>query len=165
MVGILAGAGMLSLLGTLAVVARQRQACPHPPREGMHRTRCAPASFISTRSGCSHAGERTLAQTLRRPLRGSSPLTRGKRRGSRARGPWRAGRGSADLPDIVPTADVKGRGGCLPRGAGIDVRDLEGDVADAGTPETRALTLTEDAGSKLFGLRLLTESATQSQPA
>ena len=60
---------------------------------------------------------------------------------------------------------MKGRGGCLPRGAGIDVRDLEGDVADAGTPETRALTLTEDAGSKLFGLRLLTESATQSQPA
>lgn len=70
----------------------------------------------------------------------------------------------AELPDVVPPADVEGGGGRLPRGASIDVHDLEGDVADAGPPETRALTLTQDAGSKLFGLRLLTESTTQSQP-
>lgn len=70
----------------------------------------------------------------------------------------------AELPDVVPPADVEGGGGRLPRGASIDVHDLEGHVADAGPPETRALTLTQDAGSKLFGLRLLTESTTQSQP-
>ena len=70
----------------------------------------------------------------------------------------------AELPDVVPPADVEGGGGRLPRGASSDVHDLEGDVADAGPPETRALTLTQDAGSKLFGLRLLTESTTQSQP-
>ena len=40
----------------------------------------------------------------------------------------------ADLPDVVPTADVEGRGGRLPRGAGVDVREFEGDVADAGAP-------------------------------
>ena len=70
----------------------------------------------------------------------------------------------ADLPDVVPPADVEGWGARLPRGAGIDVRNPEEDVADAGAPETRALTLTQDAGSKLFGQRLLTESTTQSQP-
>ena len=40
----------------------------------------------------------------------------------------------ADLPDVVPPADVEGRGGRLPRGACDDVRDFEGDVTDAGTP-------------------------------
>ena len=40
----------------------------------------------------------------------------------------------ADLPDVVPSADVEGGGGRLPRGAGVDVRELEGDVADAGAP-------------------------------
>ena len=40
----------------------------------------------------------------------------------------------ADLPDVVPPADMEGGGGRLPRGAGIDVREFEGDVADAGAP-------------------------------
>ena len=40
----------------------------------------------------------------------------------------------ADLPDVVPPADVEGGGGRLPRGAGVDVREFEGDVADAGAP-------------------------------
>lgn len=40
----------------------------------------------------------------------------------------------ADLPDVVPPADVEGGGGCLPGGASVDVRKLEGDVADTGTP-------------------------------
>ena len=40
----------------------------------------------------------------------------------------------ADLPDVVPPADVEGRGGRLPCGAGVDVREFEGDVADAGAP-------------------------------
>ena len=40
----------------------------------------------------------------------------------------------ADLPDVVPPADVEGGGGRLPRGAGVGVRELEGDVADAGAP-------------------------------
>ena len=40
----------------------------------------------------------------------------------------------AEFPDVVPTADVEGRGSRLPRGAGVDVRELEGNVADAGTP-------------------------------
>lgn len=39
-----------------------------------------------------------------------------------------------DLPDVVPPADVEGRGSRLPRGAGVDVFKLEGDVADASTP-------------------------------
>ena len=39
-----------------------------------------------------------------------------------------------DLPDVVPTADVEGGGGRLPRDTGVDVRELEGDVADAGAP-------------------------------
>lgn len=40
----------------------------------------------------------------------------------------------ANLPDVVPPADMEGRGGRLPRGAGVDVREFEGDVADAGAP-------------------------------
>ena len=40
----------------------------------------------------------------------------------------------ADLPDVVPSANVEGRGGRLPRGASVDVREFEGDVADAGAP-------------------------------
>lgn len=40
----------------------------------------------------------------------------------------------ANLPDVVPSADMEGRGGRLPRGAGVDVREFEGDVADAGAP-------------------------------
>lgn len=48
----------------------------------------------------------------------------------------------ADLPDVGPPADVEGRGGRLPRGAGADVREFEGDAADASTPETHPLTLT-----------------------
>ena len=40
----------------------------------------------------------------------------------------------ADLPDVVPPADVEGGGGRLPCGAGVDVREFEGDVADAGAP-------------------------------
>lgn len=48
----------------------------------------------------------------------------------------------ADLPDVVPAADVEGGGGRLPRNAGVDIRELEGDVADAGAPETYSLTLT-----------------------
>lgn len=47
----------------------------------------------------------------------------------------------ADLPDVAPPADVEGGGGRLPRDAGVDVRELEGDVADAGAPETHSLTL------------------------
>lgn len=39
-----------------------------------------------------------------------------------------------DFPDVVPGADVEGRGDGLPRGAGVDVRELEGDVADASSP-------------------------------
>ena len=62
----------------------------------------------------------------------------------------------ANLPDAVPPADVEGRGGHLPRGAGVDVREFEGDVADAGAPETHSLTLTKESGSKLFRHRLLT---------
>ena len=41
---------------------------------------------------------------------------------------------NADLPDVAPPADVEGGGGRLPRGAGVDVREFEGDVADAGAP-------------------------------
>ena len=48
----------------------------------------------------------------------------------------------ADLPDVGPPTDVEGRGGRLPRGNGFDVREFEGDVADAGAPETHSLTLT-----------------------
>ena len=40
----------------------------------------------------------------------------------------------ADLPDVIPPADMEGRGGCLPRGAGVDIPELEGDISDAGTP-------------------------------
>ena len=40
----------------------------------------------------------------------------------------------ANLPDVVPPADVKGGGSRLPRGAGVDVCEFEGDVADAGAP-------------------------------
>ena len=40
----------------------------------------------------------------------------------------------ADLPDVGPSSDVEGRGGRLPRGAGVDVREFEGNVADAGAP-------------------------------
>ena len=40
----------------------------------------------------------------------------------------------ADLPDVVPPADVEGGSGRLPRGAGVDVREFEGDVADSGAP-------------------------------
>lgn len=40
----------------------------------------------------------------------------------------------ADLPDVVPPADVEGGGGRLPRSTGIDVRELEGYVADTATP-------------------------------
>ena len=40
----------------------------------------------------------------------------------------------ADLPDVVPAADVKGRGVHLPRDTGVDVREFERDVADAGAP-------------------------------
>ena len=47
-----------------------------------------------------------------------------------------------DFPDAVPGADVEGRDGRLPRGAGVDVREFEEDVADAGAPETHSLTLT-----------------------
>ena len=41
---------------------------------------------------------------------------------------------NADLPDVAPPADVEGGGGRLTRGAGVDVREFEGDVADAGAP-------------------------------
>lgn len=40
----------------------------------------------------------------------------------------------AEFPDVVPPADVEGGDGRLPRNAGVDVRELEGDVADASTP-------------------------------
>lgn len=40
----------------------------------------------------------------------------------------------ADLPDVVPPADVEGGGDRLPRGTGGGVREFEGDVADAGAP-------------------------------
>ena len=40
----------------------------------------------------------------------------------------------ADLPDVVPPADVEGRGGRLPRGACDDVREFEGDISDMGAP-------------------------------
>lgn len=57
----------------------------------------------------------------------------------------------ADLPDVVPPADVEGRGGRLPRGAGVDVREFEGDVADAGAPVGDA----ELAGARGDGLAIL----------
>ena len=84
--------------------------------------------------------------------------------GDVAEGPGELEGVRANLPDVVPPADVEGRGGRLPRGTGIDVFKLERDVANVGAPETRALTLTQDVGSKLFELRLLSESTTQSQP-
>ena len=40
----------------------------------------------------------------------------------------------AEFPDVVPPADVEGGGGRLPRGAGVGIRELEGDVANAGAP-------------------------------
>lgn len=57
----------------------------------------------------------------------------------------------ADLPDVVPSANVEGRGGRLPRGAGVNVRKFEGDVADAGTPVGDA----ELAGARSDGLAIL----------
>lgn len=39
-----------------------------------------------------------------------------------------------DFPDVVPGADVEGRGDGLPCGAGVEVREFDGDVADAGGP-------------------------------
>lgn len=57
----------------------------------------------------------------------------------------------ADLPDVVPPADVEGRGGRLPRGACDDVREFEGDVADAGAPVGDA----ELAGARGDGLAIL----------
>mgnify|MGYP000867803162 CR=1 FL=1 len=40
----------------------------------------------------------------------------------------------ADLPAVVPPADMEGRGGRLPRGTGLEVCEFEGDIADAGAP-------------------------------
>ena len=57
----------------------------------------------------------------------------------------------ADLPDVVPPADAEGRGGRLPRGACDDVREFEGDVADAGAPVGDA----ELAGARGDGLAIL----------
>ena len=57
----------------------------------------------------------------------------------------------ADLPDVVPSADMEGRGGRLPRGAGVGVREFEGDVADAGAPVGDA----ELAGARSDGLAIL----------
>ena len=37
-----------------------------------------------------------------------------------------------DFPDDVPSADVKGGGRSLPRGAGVEVREFEGNVTDGG---------------------------------
>ena len=71
----------------------------------------------------------------------------------------------ANLPDVVPPADMEGGGGRLPRDAGGGVRELEGDVADAGAPETHSLTLALESGSKLFRHRLLTESTARSYPS
>lgn len=56
-----------------------------------------------------------------------------------------------DLPDVVPPADVEGRGGRLPRGAGVDVREFEGNVTDAGVPVGDA----ELAGARGDGLAIL----------
>lgn len=58
----------------------------------------------------------------------------------------------ADLPDVGPPADVEGRGGRLPRGTGVDVREFEGDVADAGAPVGDA----ELACTRGDGLAILT---------
>lgn len=58
----------------------------------------------------------------------------------------------ADLPDVVPPADVEGGSGHLPRGAGVDVREFEGDVADAGAPVGDA----ELAGARGDSLAILT---------
>ena len=57
----------------------------------------------------------------------------------------------ADLPDVVPPADVEGGSGRLPRGAGVDVREFEGDVADSGAPVGDA----ELAGARGDGLAVL----------
>ena len=57
----------------------------------------------------------------------------------------------ADLPDVVPSANVEGRGGRLPRGASIDVREFEGDVTDAGAPVGDA----ELAGARGNGFAIL----------
>ena len=57
----------------------------------------------------------------------------------------------ADLLDIVPPADVEGRDGRLPRGAGVDIREFEGNVADAGAPVGDA----QLAGARGDGLAIL----------
>ena len=57
----------------------------------------------------------------------------------------------AEFPDVVPTSDVQGGAGRLARGAGVDIRKLEGDVADTGTPVGDA----ELAGARGDGLVIL----------
>lgn len=57
----------------------------------------------------------------------------------------------ADLPDVVPPADVEGGSGHLPGGASVDVRELKGDVSDAGAPVDDA----ELAGARGDGLAIL----------
>ena len=66
----------------------------------------------------------------------------------------------ADLPDVVPSADVEGGGGRLPRGAGVDVREFEGDVADAGAPVGDA----ELAGARGDVLAILTANVHDARP-
>lgn len=39
-----------------------------------------------------------------------------------------------DFPNVVPGANVEGRGDGLACGAGVEVREFDGDVADAGGP-------------------------------
>ena len=48
----------------------------------------------------------------------------------------RGGQGGAgpDFPGVVPGANVEGRGDGLPRGAGVEVHEFEGDVTDGGGP-------------------------------
>lgn len=55
----------------------------------------------------------------------------------------------ANLPDVVPSANTEGGGGRLPRGTGVDVRELEGNVADAGAPVCDA----QLAGAEVTSLR------------
>ena len=50
-----------------------------------------------------------------------------------------------DFPDIVPGADVEGRGNGLPCGAGVEVREFEGDAKGADGPVGNA-ELTGDRG-------------------
>jgi len=82
-----------------------------------------------------------LASSVPRPRLhevGASSCAAARRRASTLRatcgGLGERKRVDPDFPDVVPGADVEGRGDGLPCGAGVEVREFDGDVADAGGP-------------------------------